>query len=249
MVLRICILVFLFLARLRFPSSKSIVKFIKDRYGESVLKLVRKFERTDLRCRKAELDLSFLKYCFENSLTPKFLRFKVSNRSLKSSDAYKQCQIRLFKERMMTHYLVRRSVLAKGEGQNETMRYQTLRKKTNFFLNIGMVYKLKFMVRINRIILKLKALLLKRSSNASKKQNNVDLFQSILCFALLFMILVLLWFFYFRARLLWAGDKFWCTCYWKVNLGIEVEIIQWYFLACWFRKSELCLTFSDVLEV
>ena len=148
-----------------------------------------------------------------------------------------------------THYLVRRSVLAKGEGQNETMRYQTLRKKTNFFLNRGMVYKLKFMVRINRIILKLKALLLKRSSNASKKQNNVDLFQSILCSALLFMILVLLWFFYFRIRLLWAGDKFWCICYWKVNLGIEVEIIQWYFLACWFWKSELCLTFSDVLEV
>ena len=180
------------LARLRFPSPKSIAKIIKDRDGASVLKLVRKFGRTDLSCRKSELDLSFLKYCFENSLTPNFLRVKVSNRSLKSSDAYKQCQIRLFKERMMTHYLVRRSVLAKGEGQNETMRYQTMRKKTNFFLNIGMVYKLKFMVRINRIILKLKALLLKRSSNASKKQNNVDLFQSILCFALLFMILVLL---------------------------------------------------------
>ena len=80
------------------PSSKSIPKIIKDRYGESVLKLVRKFERTDLRCRKAELDLSFLKYCFENSLTPKFLHFKVSNRSPKSSDAYRQCQIRLLKE-------------------------------------------------------------------------------------------------------------------------------------------------------
>ena len=91
-------MVFLFLARLRFPSSKSIPEIIKDRYGGSVLKLVRKFERTDLRCRKAELDLNFLKYCFEHSLTPKFLHFKVSNRSLKLSDAYKQCQIRLLKE-------------------------------------------------------------------------------------------------------------------------------------------------------
>ena len=79
MILRICSLVFLFLARLRFPSSKSVPKVIKDRFGESVLTLVRKFERADLRCRKAELDLSFVKYCFENSLTPKFLRFKVSN--------------------------------------------------------------------------------------------------------------------------------------------------------------------------
>ena len=91
MILRICTLVFLFLARLRFPSSKSFPKIIKDPNGENVLKLVCKFERTDLRCRKAELDLSFLKYCFENSLTPKFSRFKVSNRRLKSSDAYKQC--------------------------------------------------------------------------------------------------------------------------------------------------------------
>ena len=47
MILRICTLVFLFLATLRFPSSKSIPKIIKDRYGENVLKLVRKFERTD----------------------------------------------------------------------------------------------------------------------------------------------------------------------------------------------------------
>ena len=98
MILSICTLVFLFLARLRFPSSKSIPKVIKDRYGESVLKLVCKFKRTDLRRRKAELELGFLNYCFENSLTLKLLRFKVSNRSLKSSDAYRQCQIRLLKE-------------------------------------------------------------------------------------------------------------------------------------------------------
>ena len=42
--------------------------------------------------------MSFLKYCFKNSLIPKFLRFKVSNRSMKLSDVYKQCQICLLKE-------------------------------------------------------------------------------------------------------------------------------------------------------
>ena len=47
MILCICTLVFLLLARLRFPSSKSIPKIFKDRYGESLLKLVRKFEGTD----------------------------------------------------------------------------------------------------------------------------------------------------------------------------------------------------------
>ena len=79
-----CTLVFLILARLRFPLSKWILKIIKHRYSKSVLKLVRRFQRTDLRCRKAELDLIFLKYCF-------FRSFKVSDRSLKSSDTYKQC--------------------------------------------------------------------------------------------------------------------------------------------------------------
>ena len=79
MILRICALVFLFLARLGFPSSKSMSKIIKDCYGDSTLKLVCKFERTNLHCQIAELDLSFLKYCFENGLTPKFLHFKVPN--------------------------------------------------------------------------------------------------------------------------------------------------------------------------
>ena len=106
MIIPLSTLVFLFLARLRFPSSKSIAKIIKVRYGESVLKLVRKFERTDLRCRKAELDLSVLKYCFENSLRPKCLHFKLSNRSLKSSDAYKQCQIRLLKEEISNKMVI-----------------------------------------------------------------------------------------------------------------------------------------------
>ena len=88
-----------FLARLRFPSSKWILKIIKDCYGESALKLFCKFERTDLCCWKAELDLSFFKYCFKNGLTQKFLHFEVSNWSPKLLDAYKQCQVRQTKGR------------------------------------------------------------------------------------------------------------------------------------------------------
>ena len=56
------------------------------------------FLKTDLPLQKAGLDLSFLKYCFENGLTSKFLHFKVSNRGLNLLDAYKQCQICLLKE-------------------------------------------------------------------------------------------------------------------------------------------------------
>ena len=98
MILGVCSLVFLFLAKLRLLLSKSVPKISKDCCDDSVLKLVCRFDRTDLFCEKVELDLSVVKYCFENGLTAKFLRFKVSNRSLESSDAYKQCQISLLKE-------------------------------------------------------------------------------------------------------------------------------------------------------
>ena len=91
---------FLFLARLSFPSSRSIPKIIEDCYGERVSKLVFTFERTDLCYRKAELDLSFTKYYFENEFTAKFLHFIVSNQNLKLSDASKQCQTALLKEKI-----------------------------------------------------------------------------------------------------------------------------------------------------
>ena len=65
MILRICYLLFLFLASLRFPSSKSFQKITKDRCGNSVLKLVRRFDRTDLYCTKTELNLNVLKYCLK----------------------------------------------------------------------------------------------------------------------------------------------------------------------------------------
>ena len=113
MILRTCTLVFRSLARLRFPSSKPIQKVIKDCYGEKVLKLVSNFETTDLRCQKAELDLSFLRHCFENSLPPKFLCFKILNGSQKWSDAYKQCQIRLLKEEISN----KKSIITQKQSQ------------------------------------------------------------------------------------------------------------------------------------
>ena len=47
---------------------------------------------------KSGIRLEFFEVLFRKYLTPKFLRFIVSNRSLKLSDAYRQCQIRLLRE-------------------------------------------------------------------------------------------------------------------------------------------------------
>ena len=54
-------LVFMFLARVRFPRNESIPSVIKRRYGDDTLKLLRNFERLDYKFRKVELDICFLR--------------------------------------------------------------------------------------------------------------------------------------------------------------------------------------------
>ena len=51
---------FLFLARLRFPAQDSIIKNLRRRYGNGLVKKVQKFEKFDFKYRKAPLDLEFL---------------------------------------------------------------------------------------------------------------------------------------------------------------------------------------------
>ena len=98
MFLRVVTIIFLFLIRIRFPEGKSIAEVIRVRYGNEVLKATRKFERTDYKYRKAKLDLEFLETCEHHEFTPHFLRFKLSNRNLQSTSAYRSCQKRLLKE-------------------------------------------------------------------------------------------------------------------------------------------------------
>ena len=93
--MRVGTLVFLFLIRLRFPTSKSIPNIIKERYGREILKLIRKFEKVDFKVKKATLDFNFLYYCSNNNLIPTFLKFKLVNKTLANSDVYKSCQQRL----------------------------------------------------------------------------------------------------------------------------------------------------------
>ena len=60
---RVVALVFLFIARVRFPSGMSIVKVLRNRYGLDLVKNVRKLEKIDWKYRKIQLDLEFLKTC------------------------------------------------------------------------------------------------------------------------------------------------------------------------------------------
>ena len=83
----------MFLIRLRFPEGKSRAEDLSARF-----KITRKFERTDYKLRKANLDNEFLETCDHHGFIPKCLRFKSSNKDLQSSATYNTCQKRLLKE-------------------------------------------------------------------------------------------------------------------------------------------------------
>ena len=102
-------LVFLFIAKLRFPKGNSIATIVRKRYGLNTLAKIRKFEKLDYRHRKTELDLGFLNECKDRSIIPKFLRFKTANSHLQSSNTYKQCQERFLLEEISSKETLSRS--------------------------------------------------------------------------------------------------------------------------------------------
>ena len=91
-------LVFLFITRIRFPSNKSISDIVTTRYGRDTLQTIRKFEKLNFKRRKLELDLDFLRKCLDQRLTPTFLRFRLPNRNLQQSRAYRKCQMDLLQQ-------------------------------------------------------------------------------------------------------------------------------------------------------
>ena len=96
--MRVAVSVFLFLARVRFPNSKSIAEAIRARYNGNNDKRMQKLEKIDYRLRKAELDLEFLCNCSDNNAVSKFLNFRVANNHIKFSTTYEQYQSNLLKE-------------------------------------------------------------------------------------------------------------------------------------------------------
>ena len=88
--MRVATLVFLFLARTRFPKTESITSIIRRRYGDKVLREVRQFEKLDYKLREVQLD--FLCKCKGSDVISKFLNFRLANKKLQDSLTYKNCQ-------------------------------------------------------------------------------------------------------------------------------------------------------------
>ena len=96
--LRIATLVFLFIARIRFPASESLIGVLRKRYGRDLVKEVRALEKIEFKLKKTILGLDFLISCRKNSFFPKFLQFKVPNKQLRALKAYISCQKRLLNQ-------------------------------------------------------------------------------------------------------------------------------------------------------
>ena len=61
-----------------FPTMKSIAAIIRSRYGDKILKMVRKLEKLDFKLRKAKLDVKFLCKCENNEIITTFYVFSNS---------------------------------------------------------------------------------------------------------------------------------------------------------------------------
>ena len=111
--LRIATLVFLFIARIRFPDSYSLIGILRKRYGRNLVKEVRTLEKLDFKHKKAILDLDFLISCRKNSVFPKFLLSKVSNKQLRASKAYISCQKRVLNQEINNKQKAAKSIQQK----------------------------------------------------------------------------------------------------------------------------------------
>ena len=93
MFLKIASLVFLFIIHLRLPAKNSIIQTLRNRYYNRVVKLVRDLEKLDFKTRKCKLDLEFLNLCVENKI-----QFRVANKELWNSLAYRKCLNKLLQQ-------------------------------------------------------------------------------------------------------------------------------------------------------
>ena len=56
-----------------------------------VLRVIRKFEKVDYKLMKAKLDIDFSVKCQDENIIPNFLKFRLVNKNLQNSVAYKKC--------------------------------------------------------------------------------------------------------------------------------------------------------------
>ena len=88
-------LVFLFIIRLRFPKSRTLIESLQRRYDRSGVQIYRRLERILFRSKKLEEDLKFLNICKQYQIVPKFIKFKTYSQSFQFTHMYRSWQFKL----------------------------------------------------------------------------------------------------------------------------------------------------------
>ena len=88
-------LALLFILRLRFPTSKSTVYILRQRYNDDVLQKYRRYEKLNKRLCKNDLDQQFLHSCKAHGIIPRFLHFKAYKKKIYCTTLYKECLVNL----------------------------------------------------------------------------------------------------------------------------------------------------------
>ena len=122
---RVIALVFMVIAKWRFPAQFSIPHVIRKRYGNKVLKDIRRLEKLDFKYRKCMLDLDFLNGCTLSGVIPKFLQFKMPNTNLKSSPEYYNSQLRLLNAEMKHKQSLSKRMLNELTNLKSSIRKET----------------------------------------------------------------------------------------------------------------------------
>ena len=74
---------------------RNITRYISSKYNDDGVKLFRKFTDTSKKLAKDKLDIKFLVHCKVYNVMPKFLRFKLYRKSLRTTNIYKSFQTKL----------------------------------------------------------------------------------------------------------------------------------------------------------
>ena len=163
MFLKAVSIIFLFLVCLRFPRHLSTIKVLRKRYGDVIVRKVREFEKLDFKYRKVLLDIDFLNTwntCLKKNVA-KCVQFRVSNKDLRNSTAYRQCQIKLLKQEISN-----KKINLRTQRRGLTSVRNELSLKLSFF-DLNHVCNL-FLIGNDKVILKHKQIQNKKLNNLRK---------------------------------------------------------------------------------
>ena len=95
--IKVISLVLLFMILNSFLADKFIAYILRSRYGDTLVKEVRRLEKIHYKLRKC-IDIVFWEIYLENKIRQKFLKLCVSNLHLKTLRAFHSCQMKLLRK-------------------------------------------------------------------------------------------------------------------------------------------------------